>query len=411
MRAGERRGAVRPAGFVRSARRWAALVGGVVVLFLAMWIVVPAPTRALLPLGVGAPEVSAWLALAALVAGALAAIDARRSRVARVALACASAALLLAAAPLLRFPGTARRFDAAMQAALGPDPLRAVPAEVRAGMRPAPLVAGDLFRGIGGSEARTDRGIVFARPAGVPLTVDVYRPLKAGRYPVVVQIYGGAWQRGAPGDNSGFASYLAARGYVVFAIDYRHAPRWRWPAQRDDVRAALAWVRAHAAEYDADASRIAVLGRSAGAHLAMVAAYEPAAPPIRAVVSLYGPIDLAEGYRDPPRPDPLDVRGVLEAFIGGTPAQLPAAYREASPISYATRRLPPTLLVYGGRDHIVEPRFGAMLHQRLRATGTVSALLEIPWSEHAFDAIPNGPGAQLAHFHVERFLAWALYRD
>lgn len=395
---------------MRSARRWAALGGAVAVLFLAMWIVVPAPTRALLPLGVGAPEVCAWLAVAALVAGALAAIDARRSRVARVALACASAALLLAASPLLRFPGTARRFDAAMDAALGPDRLRGVPAEVRAGMRPAPLVAGDLFRGIGASAARTDRGIVFARPGGVPLTVDVYRPMKPGRYPAVVQIYGGAWQRGAPGDFSGFARYLAARGYVVFAIDYRHAPRWRWPAQRDDVRAALAWVRAHAAEYDADASRMALLGRSAGAQLAMVAAYEPGAPPVRAVVSLYGPVNLAEGYRTPPRPDPLRVRGVLEAFIGGTPSELPARYREASPISYATRRLPPTLLVYGGRDHIVEPRFAAALHARLRATGTVSALLMIPWSEHAFDAVPSGPGAQLALFHVEQFLAWALHR-
>jgi acetyl esterase/lipase len=396
---------------VSRVRAWAALVGGVVVFFLAIWIVVPAPTRALLPLGVGAPELCAWLAVAALAAGALAAVDARRHRTARVALACAAVALLLAATPLLRFPGTARRFDAAMAAALGPDPLRGVPTQVRAGMRPAPLVTGDLFRGTGESEARTDRGIVFARPDGVPLTVDVYRPMRAGRYPVVVQIYGGAWQRGAPGDNAGFARRLAALGYVVFAIDYRHAPRWRWPAQRDDVRAALAWVRAHAAEYDADASRMALLGRSAGAQLAMVAAYEPEAPPVRAVVSLYGPVDLAEGYRVPPRPDPLGVREVLVSFIGGTPAQLPAGYREASPISYATRRLPPTLLVYGGRDHIVEPRFGAMLHQRLRATGTVSALLVIPWSEHAFDAIPNGPGSQLTAFHVERFLAWALYRD
>ncbi|HYW06430.1 MAG TPA: alpha/beta hydrolase [Longimicrobium sp.] len=396
---------------MRSARSWAALAGGVVVFFLAIWIVIPAPTRALLPLGVGAPEVCAWLATAALAVGALAAIDARRSRMARVALAFAAAALVLAASPLLRFPGTARRFDAAMAAALGPDPLRGVPMEVRAGMRPAPLVAGDLFRGIGESEARIDRGIVFARPGGVPLTVDVYRPLKPGRYPTVIQIYGGAWQRGAPGDNSGFARYLAARGYVVFAIDYRHAPRWRWPAQRDDVRAALAWVRAHAAKYDADASRMALVGRSAGAQLAMVAAYEPEAPPVRGVVSLYGPVDLAEGYRVPPSPDPLGVRGVVVSFIGGTPAQLPAGYREASPISYATRPLPPTLLVYGGRDHIVEPRFGANLHQRLRATGTVSALLVIPWSEHAFDAVPNGLGGQLAAFHVERFLAWALYRS
>ncbi len=129
---------------------------------------------------------------------------------------------------------------------------------------------------------------------------------------------------------------------------------------------------------------------------------------INAVVSLYGPTDLVRGYREPPRPDPMDARALLTAFIGGTPDDLPAAYLAASPLTYATRPLPPTLLIYGGRDHVVSPRFGASLHERLRATGTTSVLLTLPWAEHAFDAVPFGPGAQLALFHQERFLAWAL---
>ena len=79
------------------------------------------------------------------------------------------------------------------------------------------------------------------------------------------------------------------------------------------------------------------------------------------------------------------------------------------PISYATRPLPPTLLIYAGRDHVVMPRFGAMLDEQLQATGTVSVLLTIPWAEHAFDAVTGGPSAQLALHHTERFLAWALY--
>jgi acetyl esterase/lipase len=109
----------------------------------------------------------------------------------------------------------------------------------------------------------------------VPLTLDIHRPATtAGRYPSVVQIYGGAWQRGAPGDDAPFAAYLAARGFVVFAIDYRHAPEWQWPAQIEDVRAALGWIREHGGEWGADVSRLALLGRSAGAQLATVAAYE-----------------------------------------------------------------------------------------------------------------------------------------
>jgi acetyl esterase/lipase len=154
-----------------------------------------------------------------------------------------------------------------------------------------------------------------------------------------------------------------------------------------------------------------LIGRSSGAHLALLAAYTGGTPPVRGVVGYYGPTDLAAGYREPPRPDPLNVRRLLETFIGGTPETKPEAYRDASPISYATRPLPPTLLIYGARDHIVLPRFGERLHDRLRATGTTSILIEIPWAEHGFNAVPSGPSAQLALYHSERFLAWVMARS
>ena len=71
-------------------------------------------------------------------------------------------------------------------------------------------------------------------------------------------------------------------------------------------------------------------------------------------------------------------------------------------------RGPPTLLIYGSRDHVVVPRFAARLDERLRAAGATSVLLEIPWAEHAYDAISFGPSAQLALFYAERFIAWAV---
>ena len=80
---------------------------------------------------------------------------------------------------------------------------------------------------------------MFGAPDGSPLRIDIYSPPRAGPHPAIVQVYGGAWQRGDPRDDASFAGYFAARGYVVFAIDYRHAPRWRWPAQIEDVRNAL----------------------------------------------------------------------------------------------------------------------------------------------------------------------------
>ena len=361
-----------------------------VLLFLTAWIVLPGWNYPLFVLSVGAPEYSAWLLAGSLLAGALATTVLRSMRLSRLTRPIALLSAILASIPLFRAPLAIRRFDREMQRGLGSNYLAGVPDRVTRTMRATPIVFADLFRGLEGGDALVSHGIRFAEPDGQRLTLTVYRPNGDGRFPAIVQIYGGAWQRGTPEDQSEFGRYLAARGYVVFAIDYRHAPEWKWPAQIADVRSALVWIREHAGDYDADVTRLALVGRSAGAQLALLAAYEPNAPRIRGVVSYYGPVDLAEGYRNPPKPDPLGVRAIEEALLGGTPDSVPGRYREASPITYVTRRLPPTLLVYGGRDHVVEARFGRMLHERLLATGTSSVFLEIPWAEHGFDAVPGG---------------------
>jgi acetyl esterase/lipase len=275
-------------------------------------------------------------------------------------------------------------------------------------LRARPIVFRDLFRHIPLASVKTTRDIVFASPGGVPLHIDVYQPTRSGRFPVLVQVYGGAWQRGVPSDKSSFASWLASSGYVVIAIDYRHAPAWRWPAQIDDVNDALAWVGAHAHEYDGDTSRVVLMGRSAGAHLATMAGWFTSPIHIRGVVSYYGPVDLAEAFKNPPSPDPLRIRSVEEALLGGTLDQMPDRYADASTITHiraGTTPLPPTLLIYGGRDHIVEPKYGAILVKALRARGTSVAYLEIPWADHAFDEVFNGPSSQLALYHTERFIA------
>ncbi|MHC5730167.1 MAG: alpha/beta hydrolase, partial [Nostoc sp.] len=172
-------------------------------------------------------------------------------------------------------------------------------------MQTHPFDLVNFFRGIPLGKMRHQKDIIFASPAGVPLKMEVYQPSEVGKYPAVVVIYGGAWQYGNPHANSEFNQYLANHGYTVFAIDYRHAPKYRFPSQLDDVRTALNFVRKHAAEYEADPERIILFGRSAGAHLAMLAAYQPDAPPIRAVVNYYGPVNLTEGYKTPPNPDPI----------------------------------------------------------------------------------------------------------
>ena len=362
-------------------------------------------------LSVGAPEVSPWLLLGGLVV--CAASLAMHSRGSYAAFIVSLAAVVIASIPITRAPFVIRQFDGEMTRALGDRYLAGVPESAQRGMREHPIAPLDLFRGVEFGDARVDADMPFAAPGGQQLMLTVYRPHGTGRFPVLVQIYGGAWQRGSPNDFADVARYHAAHGYVVFSIDYRHAPQAIWPAQLDDVRAALTWIRAHGQEYGADVSRMVLMGRSAGAHLALLAAYDVGSPPVRGVISYYGPTDLVEGYRHPPRPDPLGVRAIDEAFLGGTPDSVPTRYRDASPLAYVTRPLPPTLLIYGARDHVVEARFGRALHERLLATGTPSVFLEIPWAEHAFDVdfLRSGLSSQIALYYTERFLAWSLQRS
>jgi acetyl esterase/lipase len=376
---------------------WLVLAMSAVVLFVAVWILIPAPNELLLPLGVGAPEVSPVLLVISVVLMAAASLYARPVGTARLALVLSTVSAVLCLWPLVRVPSTLRRFDETMKQTLGVD-VAGRPVSYAALFRPPKALASHVVR-----------GVPVAERDGKTLSLDIYRPSAGtGPFPVLVQIYGGAWQRGAPSDNEWFARYFASRGYVVLAVDYRHAPQWQWPAQLNDVRSALEWIASHAKEFEGDSRRMVLLGRSSGAQLALMAAYQETSPSIRAVVSLYGPVDLAEGWRHPPAPDPLHVRNILEAYLGGTPDQLPKRYREASPVTYATRKLPPTLLIYGRRDHIVEARFGEELHRALQHARTTSVLLELPWSEHAFDLIPNGLGGQIALYYTERFISWAV---
>jgi acetyl esterase/lipase len=383
------------------------LIPSLALCFLALWIVLPPIASGLLPLTVGVPELSPWFLIVSLLLCALTFRSSAVDSTARATAYVAAAAALLFAYPLVRLPFALATFDRAMQQGLGAAYEDQIPTVPRFELRMHAISPQELVRGIAESDVLVRRGIEFARPAGVPLTADVYRPLSTGVHPVLLQIYGGAWQRGSPEDNPSFASWFASRGYVIVACDYRHAPEAKWPAQAADVRAAIDWVIGHAGELGADTSRIALLGRSAGAQLALVAAYQHGSP-ARAVVSYYGPTDLAEGWRVPPRPDPLDIRSILETYLGGVPDRLPMPYRDASPVTYADARVPPTLLIYGSRDHVVEARFGRELHERLRAVGATSVLLEIAWADHAFDAIPNGLSAQISLYYTERFLAWAL---
>jgi acetyl esterase/lipase len=373
--------------------------------FLSLWIIVPAPTFSLLPLAVGAPEISPWLLVGNMIA-ALLALSQYQHPLARVALVASLVGLLLSSLPLSQLSATHQAVTLTMQRNLDVDSWNQPHPTLSFRTQPFQLIDG--FRGIPLTSVRHDSGIVFAEVENERLTLDIYRPSTRGRYPTVIVIYGGAWQNGNPSLDADFNRYMAAQGYTMIAIDYRHAPRYQFPSQILDVQTAMQFIQRHATAYEVDLNRMAVLGRSAGAQLAMLLAYQPDTTPLRAVVNYYGPVDLAAGYRNPPVPDPINTRAILDAFLGGSPEQVPDQYTLASPIHFIKPNLPPTLLVYGSRDHVVEAKYGRQLRDRLQASGNTAVLLEIPWAEHAFDAVFSGVSNQLVLYHTERFLAWAL---
>ena len=261
-----------------------------------------------------------------------------------------------------------------------------------------------MLRGEPDADDIVEREIAYRAADGSPLAMRLFRAAVPGRRPTVVAIYGGAWRSGSASQGAGLNRELAARGFTVVAIDYRHAPRFQHPAQLDDVRGSLALLRDSSAAWGIDTSRIALLGRSAGGHLAELAAFTADSGAVRAVVAIYAPFDLVRGYVELPRPDPVDARAVLRAFLGGTPAQVPARYRDASPSALVRPGLPPVLLIFGGADHLVRPAFNRAAAAAFRAAGGRVAEVELPWAEHGFDMVPGGLGAQLATEVIVRFL-------
>lgn len=188
--------------------------------------------------------------------------------------------------------------------------------------------------------------IVYASPGGEDLKVDLYLPTGEGPYPGVLMVHGGAWLAGDRSRMAIHALQLARSGYCVASIGYRLAPAHKFPAQLEDCRSALAWLRAHAEQYHIDPQQVVGYGYSAGAQLICLTALTATDPAqgLCAVVAGGTPCDFTL--------EPL-ASARLAYFLGGTRAALPDAYREASPAQFVSSKAPPMFFFHGTADGLV----------------------------------------------------------
>ena len=231
--------------------------------------------------------------------------------------------------------------------------------------------------------------------------LDIYLPPAAdGQLPLVVWIHGGAWM---VNDKYADMSYMGQTireminaGYAVASIDYRYSTAAVFPAQIRDCNRAISYLYDHAAEYSLDTARFALMGFSAGGHLASLAGlslndgvedfFAPGSTrdfTIKAVVDFYGPTELVlfPGADDPESPESL--------LLGAPPLRRPDLARVASPITYVDAGDPPFLIIQGEKDESVDPRQSRLLSAWLTVRGVDNEMYIVPGAPHygeAFDA-------------------------
>ena len=259
----------------------------------------------------------------------------------------------------------------------------------------------------------------YARPEGEELKLDIWRPpdhtagnadIERGR-PAVVVVHGGGWRSGNREEFPRWNAWLADKGYVVFDIDYRLSPPPSWQDAPGDVRCAVGWVKENSGRYGLDPERVALMGRSAGGHLALLTAYTegtsalPAGCGVRreqdtsvaAVAAFYPPTDLA-------RLSSMGYLGGMDRFLGGSQEAFPGRYRLSSPVDRVDPGDPRTFLVHGGDDEIVPPGESELLAGRLGEAGVSYHLVGLPWANHTFDFFWGGWGSQITRSSLEEFL-------
>lgn len=260
-------------------------------------------------------------------------------------------------------------------------------------------------------EVVVETDVPFAQRSSGPLKLDIYRTRESASSnaniksrPAILVIHGGSWKSGDRKQLGLYAASLARRGYVTYAVEYRLAPKHPWPAQWEDVRDAVLWLKKQAARQGIDPNRIGAVGYSAGGHLATMLAtkghqaVDPEQPnltaAVRCVAAGGAPCDFSQM--------PLDNK-FLAYWLGATRKEKPEVYVQASPLQLVSASTSPIFFFNGTLDLMVRPNSAKILSEKLVDLGIDSALHLVPGAGHITAALDD-QALQIAWTFLDKHL-------
>jgi acetyl esterase/lipase len=250
---------------------------------------------------------------------------------------------------------------------------------------------------------RVEKNVTYATVNGEALQFDLAVPKEGGPFPAVVCMHGGGWRAGHRRDLSSprrggdgkpgpsVIEAIAARGYAAVSISYRFAPANKFPAQIEDAKTAVRFLRANAKKFDIDPDRVGALGYSAGGHLAMLLAttdksaeldgtlFPEQDSRVGCAVSFFGPTDLSRYAATPGIEDAFMV-----PFLGPACKTDPEVYKRASPLERVTKGAAPVLMIHGTADVVVPIIHSERMLQKLRDAGVTADLIPVRGEGHGW---------------------------
>ena len=243
--------------------------------------------------------------------------------------------------------------------------------------------------------------VQYCTGGGKPLLMDVFVPKHRTRTPTpaVLWIHGGGWERGDKNGNSG-AQLLADEGFVTASLFYRLSGDSPFPADIEDCKCAIRFLRANAAKYGIDPDRVGVAGASAGGHLAELVAtadqsaglegnggWQNVSSKVQAASAYYGVSDFTVGATQFQHHTGL----VVLKLFRGTEKDKPELYRKASPIFYVSKDDPPLLLVHGEKDDLVPFDQSVRMAEAYRRAALAVEFIAVKNAGHDFEQVGDAP--------------------